>query len=799
MNFNKVENYLQSLASKPRAFDNNKNRYVASNNSTRRDEIDGILYNFVDDRELGRYKVLSDEELKDEMRRSQEMASTIISMSDKNRNPWSHGTTRQRPASASATFVPPKLGTSNKSRKISTRKLKDDMADTFHDDNFQHDHDISEKVRARETELISSMTELQLKYKKNLDVIEKLFKEKNEAEQHAREMEKEVKRYRRHSVQSATARTTLRKDKFEMSLPRNDDDDVLLGTSNLGGDEAMPDEEYHSHSNRQSQSHRLTVPNRSDSPPSKHRSDDDDADSPPSYHTGSDMTARQAAAMFEREGRPRSSRQHRSDGDDMATDRTSTNGHGNGNGSGSRSRAASVGGESRRSTVSHALSASMQIDIDKKLQAKLAHDEEKKRAVLELQLFEQEKRERLLRAAKGKEFTGLADRAQEVKERHDKRELQRKAREEAQKQQTLEEEAKKKKAIDDVTRNRHSLASNAVTWEEIMRTQDVAREARIKKRKEDMLYSAAYPGGLGASVESWKAKTTGGGGDPAWRSNGPTHDNGVKTLAPEEVVERLHRQKELWKAKMAKTKEQTAILNKSTTISKEVVLMEKRQQEMVRKKKEALEARERKAREEEAKKQEQERLRTQQLKEINLPPRRPTITAEKRAQKVQESIEKRQREEEVERAKQRKALRSAKATATLTMLEIAQNEAIRKEKLGDGYVELNKIDEVANEKRKNSALDASVRKQDLKQRRNKTLEQRPSLINRQEQTAAAAAAEIAALSKVGKAVRGTSSSGGPRGSGAWKKSLKKDGIFNPEEKMKLGAQDDYGSDDDHDK
>jgi hypothetical protein len=127
---------------------------------------------------------LSDEEIEDELRRSQDMATAIRRMSDKNQGVK----TKQRPSSASVTYIPPKFGTSNTSRKIQMRSLEKDFQNAenlnqSHNnrssnnnkvDSKDLEHDAPIKSSKSEKVLISSLTDLNLKYQKNLMAMEKL-------------------------------------------------------------------------------------------------------------------------------------------------------------------------------------------------------------------------------------------------------------------------------------------------------------------------------------------------------------------------------------------------------------------------------------------------------------------------------------------------------------------------------------------------------------------------------------------------------------------------------------------------
>ena len=269
---------------------------------------------------------MTDEELQDEARRSQEMAKTILQINGKKQ-----GTTtlrhKQRPSSASHTFVPPKLGSGTKSRKIVQRAWEQRNAEDqqpLEDEGENADvagpsgspRESDERTELRDElnpkwkadqKLLRAMAEMQEKYEKNLSVIAKLFSEKQIMEEKIKKLEQSAARNRRYSSPATRAdKVNVSNSNYPGGKSRSrveDADTVLTGTLNGDpmaladhgpGDQSMPED------------NETFVPRKSDSPP------------PPSYEVedseskfngeGGGLTALQASVLFDRDG----SREHRS-------------------------------------------------------------------------------------------------------------------------------------------------------------------------------------------------------------------------------------------------------------------------------------------------------------------------------------------------------------------------------------------------------------------------------------------------------------------------------------------------------
>ena len=226
-----------------------------------------------------------------------------------------------------------------------------------------------------------------------------------------------------------------------------------------------------------------------------------------------------------------------------------------------------------------------------------------------------------------KEFSGLAERAADVKQRYLERKLKQKQREDEQSHLQSAEQEKTKRRAENLLRNaRDNLSSNKLTWEEITRAEDAKRDDRLRRRKDELARSAAYPGSLGASVEAWKAKLV---------DQPPVQVAGFKAESPEEVTNRLARQKALWDSKLAKTKERLSASQSMTGgTDKAVESMLKRDADMKKKKQDIEAERASKKAEEARKEREAVEIKKRKLLETKLPDARLTKSAETRAKTV---------------------------------------------------------------------------------------------------------------------------------------------------------------------
>eukprot|EP00607_Mallomonas_marina_P008133 CAMPEP_0182424464 /NCGR_PEP_ID=MMETSP1167-20130531/10675_1 /TAXON_ID=2988 /ORGANISM="Mallomonas Sp, Strain CCMP3275" /LENGTH=426 /DNA_ID=CAMNT_0024604299 /DNA_START=29 /DNA_END=1309 /DNA_ORIENTATION=+ len=422
----------------------------------------------------------------------------------------------------------------------------------------------------------------------------------------------------------------------------------------------------------------------------------------------------------------------------------------------------------------------MQMANDNAIQRKLEYDENKRREAQEALEYELEKKKRLERAMKAPVKNPLASSHEQAKEKIKQKQMKLKEEEEKKKEIELLQEQQKKKKI-------QSTYNRSKTDKDIQYLQEAERKRKETKerRKIVMLQSSSVPGSSGRLAKSC---------DEFVRTSA-AHKNGTlqreyelnaqrarsRTPNPEEVVERLRRQKALWDAKISKQKEENTLrqsINASQSLPKELQSMARRQQEMEKKKADAIAARKHKALQKEREKKEEERLYLEKLKNLPLPPAGINNAARLRAEKVHAMLEKRRQEEEAEEERRKQSLRQEKLQARLTMYELAQYDEERREAMAGQYVELFKIDEITAEKARNTQRAARERHKINQGNIKEKLAARPSLVTRQAQDQAAQAAKIAALSRIAESTKGLMSD---------KKGGLDSTIYTDEERIRIGA------------
>ena len=202
-----MSSVLQNLFVQPRDTSNPK---FARLSQTNRTEVDGVLYDLVDPREYSTYRILSQEEVRNENRKIVEMARTV--------NTWQGKGQLIRPGSANSPsykFQPPKLGMLSKSGRIEKKKWENQVKalKSGNDDTIKLDGTMKQLLANSQTErkeseyqttssnqhedepdlnLLVAVDVLKSKYFENIQVIETLYNEKCEMEKKMKAMERSL-------------------------------------------------------------------------------------------------------------------------------------------------------------------------------------------------------------------------------------------------------------------------------------------------------------------------------------------------------------------------------------------------------------------------------------------------------------------------------------------------------------------------------------------------------------------------------------------------------------------------------
>jgi hypothetical protein len=182
---------------------------------------DGKLYYMGNHGDYDKFRTLTDEEMEEEERMNREMAATLKMMSGKSD---ARGNPRKQKASS---FVPPHLGTSNRSRKIEKRAWDKKLNGSPEPELATGGEQPISTIKGKDTGGVSSedrlmhaVATMQEKYTENMSVIEQLFSEKMQMEKRMAALEDELERTRREQTRSdAMRRKVQAKDRLNQTAP----------------------------------------------------------------------------------------------------------------------------------------------------------------------------------------------------------------------------------------------------------------------------------------------------------------------------------------------------------------------------------------------------------------------------------------------------------------------------------------------------------------------------------------------------------------------------------------------------
>ena len=143
---------------------------------------DGKLYKLASEADRNKFHILTDTEIDEELRVSQEMASTLRTINPK------------KPAKQQAHTV--KLGTGSRGKKIEKRAWEKKIAPQVHEEEGRdHDTDNAKGPElSADDSLLHSVADMQKKYTANLSVIERLISEKMQMEEKLKSVQRELKK-----------------------------------------------------------------------------------------------------------------------------------------------------------------------------------------------------------------------------------------------------------------------------------------------------------------------------------------------------------------------------------------------------------------------------------------------------------------------------------------------------------------------------------------------------------------------------------------------------------------------------
>lgn len=753
--------FTQSLVIQPRV---SNTRTAKTDISQRTTGSDGKLYKLVDGRDQYKYRVQSEDDMILEAKKTQDYAASI--------------TAGKRPQSTNR--IRPKRATQglDKQQRIDNRKYKTQLA-IKHKENTTPNMAITNSgslqplppapppeatvESAVPEQLLNALNLLQTKYEKNLEVIDILFDEKKRMEQKVAMLESKM-------VEDA--------NKFEIGIGAKTHEECAEEQRAASGGlhPPKPSEEAVPPSMAVALFADQSVPSQQEDPSS----------STQPTHGRSQVRSKQCQSGKVRShsaGRLRSSgsqqKVSQNDRSGVASVlRRSQDDSNVGRGRSNSETQRSNSGDSRKSVGSFSQSIQMQASIDRFLQRKSLLEQKEKAEQLEQKAYEQAQRERYLRASKnGKEFKEMSARQEiALQKRTDKlKALQQKQKEKEDK----EKELRQKKIQDHINK---PIPKHELTWKEVEEQNALKIKERKERFKQELLMTVNTKSvASSATSDNIKEKIL------LLQKEQEEKDAAARKFVakdPNKVAQQLENAKRAYELSEQKKAEKAQMLRENrkqimANIHNIPVLqsMEERAQKHAEKQKRKAQETAQKEADAARKAKELEQRRHNRALKQKVPEasRRSTKSATYRTLTVKSNREKELAETQRLQREAARKLTQEKELAAVLRADIAEREHERRAKVA-GYVELQGTQEKA-------AAIAQIARQQYRERLRENrmkiaakLKDRPSLIQRHEQDMRKKAANSAALSSVAKVV------------GAEKQEL-----FNAEEKMRLGLDDDDDS------
>lgn len=763
---------------------------------------DGILYRLVDQRDYQKYRTLSDEQIAEEMRRSNLVKENMYTLKGQLKD----GKYTSKSKSGTR-FVAPQFGTASRKNKIAKRTWDQTVASStgksaanpnfsasaeqnatiqklLSNTSIEHEEyaeqekptfrpprggfDVSQSTGDR---LGAAVNTMKIKYEQNLDVVEKLFEEKQQMSNYIQTLEQQL-RASRYEDPSNFAHTY----------------DELATT-------AMPPTGLHeggSHST-------MTPPNYEDVLAMKQSEFE-----PSVGRSRNGFNAREIAGQF--------------DFSSSMPD-TAMSGRGrSGTREGTQLRSSSASAANRRASTGHLerrnrsnsatrprVSASLQADMDRYIQKRRQLEDKERLQKLEDEKYALTLRERNVQAAiLGKEFSHMKKRQEEAAEMK-KAKTERILREKQDVERKLIQEKKEKMRANQLSMT--MVTRNQLSWKEAKEIEDAKRRDRVKARQHELAMSSALPSGIAESMSKPKR---------APRDENSQPMNEFKAEDPAKVAAKLARQRMAWDIKVQQEKERqqqkknakqqlrssASLAGNSINASMSLgglsgdmldnrTSMEKRQEYYAARRATRLKEKQAKEELEKKRKADEEQAKRDRLLKMRLPTAKPTKALERSSSKVMADLKREEDEARKFHQKQMKKELSSKETSRALQSIINEREFVRHGGTGTSYVELQSTRTPEQMNQAAAAAAAEAREEyRRKLRENKAqikekMRNRPTLMERHDLELAKKNAGINALKQVGGAVMADDDDD-LYGSTTKTAKVEKSDVFNEREKMILG-------------
>eukprot|EP00599_Poterioochromonas_sp_BG-1_P007565 CAMPEP_0173136430 /NCGR_PEP_ID=MMETSP1105-20130129/2478_1 /TAXON_ID=2985 /ORGANISM="Ochromonas sp., Strain BG-1" /LENGTH=793 /DNA_ID=CAMNT_0014048609 /DNA_START=96 /DNA_END=2477 /DNA_ORIENTATION=- len=716
---------------------------------------DGKLYRMEDRRNWGKYHTLTEEEIQEEIRRSQEVRKNMLTMTGKMKN----GKIVQKANKHAVSVTSPQFGVTTKSRRIEQKAWEKELQSANHtgktlgDSRFggtvdqllantkpetsPEEAEASEvydygDVENEDTMERKALKVIQKKYEQNLNVVEKLFHEKLSLEEYTKQLESQLE---------ALTGKKIEHPVFDQAAPPSYDDvssHPQLKRSQFDPTVAISATELAdllSHVGEADQVRgRARVP----------------------------RSASSDQAMF-----VRSHSAPRGGAYDTPTRKTMSMDDPAYYGKMTRSRSSERSFSSRKVDGP---SPHLQADIDRYVQKRRLMEERERLQRLEQQQYEMNIQQKRMQASlKGEEFIAMKLREEETKRKVEARlkKLENDAKKEEIQRKEREMEERKKK-LDKLKQELQTRST--MTWEEIQQEDERNRQERRERRKNELLSMSSLP----KSIEENLRKTmTAKKFSPIKES----HNNGSHFKAEdiEKVREKLRkslekkeemdeRQRERSRER-SRSRERTSISAGGSRASlgggggsgEASVLSSREQREKERKERWDAFKQAQKDKEEHKKEMEKqkEKLKYEKLLSAKLPDNALKLTKAEilKQQRVQQMKLQDERRRQMEAKKRAEKDMSLKETAAMVSLVLKERDEKLKVK-NPGYVELTDVTKMVAERSKQAREEYQKKLQDNQRKYNEVKKNRPSLIMREDEKNAKKKAKLQAESKIANAILG---------------------------------------------
>lgn len=795
---------------------------------------DGKYYKMLDSRDWGLFHVLSDEEMQEEIRRSVEIKENMMTLTGQ----FKDGHYKEAPKSIK--FVPPQMGTASKSRKIERRRWQKDMKAMKSGDLSgtskamqDVDSDYSKTMRALaanteqedierdegprafdftenvpENRVTQAFNVIQKKYEQNLHVVERLYNEKLSLEEYARSLERELRRGRNRPIAPKQS-----DDESETRSER----DYRLRTSTLAPpkyEEVLEIEREYGYNDDRNEERPETTGVRRGRPLNRTSPAALNASAPSSLRSHS--APRHSMGRSLEAGRESRSSEPRAHSASRRNDRS----------------------ESRARSIEGGVSANLLADADRYVQKRRLLEERERLQKLEEERYLLSLKEKQQRASlNGKAFDDMFRRQEEARRKN----------EEKKKKAHEEEILKKKQARADEKEKQREKELRMITalksgtsWRELQDIEEQQRKERIEKRKQELVMISALPRSIEENINRSNSKKAVAAELQAVLVNDQASKAAFRAEDPAKVAMRLRKQREAWKRKEEEEEENRKLKelqekelaasrggsrqsspSRSRNLSRrgsasggsgvlsasggaaatsKMLPMEIRAEESRARREASAKARKEAEDKEKAKKAAEEKAKRDRILNAKLPEsalvetKAVTKRMEKLKKEKEEEAEQKRKEEEREKRKQR-AMKEASAMVSIALKDREEELKSKNPKL----FEISTTEALAAERAAEAREEYRRKLRENKQRLRESLKNRPSLLQRHDESMASKTAATSALKKVARAVHEVEQHygndeddldailGGGKGKPSTGKTHGTDQIFSAKEKMVLAA------------